>query len=327
MACQSETRFEPVDNLASLLSHTHLISESSTKIHRESTNPQRLNIRRKDGIDLFIRDVLDQDLNVARGDEMLRPSHPCFDIARDYARKWGISDQAVNNLVELACGYLKFPVLILLNPSPKHETLGFAEMVGVCGTLDWIQKTLEDINLTLADVIILDICPLLSDGCIEAIGKEKEKKKQAMYEAYDVTWQMLDMIRPNIIVSCQCSTQYVEWGDCGHPIALSLCSSMVGARTGQIRKTDVKGHTIYVVQAYHPGGFLNYPNHEDPDGVRLRKLLHRLYLPCASWKEKQNPIDALIVALDNHIDAINKSTLAIESWTLEMEHNRAMESL
>jgi len=82
----------------------------------------------EDEIYRVIRDVLTQDLET-ENNEMICPDHPCFDISREYARRWRISDQAIDNHIRLACGYLKFPVMMLLNPSPSHERFSFDEMV------------------------------------------------------------------------------------------------------------------------------------------------------------------------------------------------------
>jgi hypothetical protein len=82
--------------------------------------------------------------------------------------------------------------------------------------LKWIHETLECTNPTLEDNIILDICPLSSDPCIKDMNEEE--KNQAMYEAYEVTREMLKMIKLDIVVSCQCSIKLKTWrADCFSP--------------------------------------------------------------------------------------------------------------
>jgi hypothetical protein len=90
---------------------------------------QLFDVRCIDGIDQVIRVVLPLDLKVARSDKMLLPDHPCSDLVRKDAQRWHISDQAVDNLIHLACGYLKFLIMMLLNPSPNHELLSLYEMI------------------------------------------------------------------------------------------------------------------------------------------------------------------------------------------------------
>ena len=178
---------------------------------------------------------------------------------------------------------------MLLNPSSNHETLGFDEMVQECNTLVWIRGVLREIGLTLADVIILDICTLLDDYRIKRM--DEDKKYRAMYEAFNVTQEMLQMIKPNIIVSCQCSSSGIKWGGGTHEIAKKLCSSVWRAEHGQVKETYIEGHKIHVVQAYHPGSFLNHRSREDPNGERLKRLLLRVYRPCG-WKLERNDVEA-----------------------------------
>ena len=288
---------EPLDDVASLLSRMHLDNRPTA-----TTALRRLNLPLpEDGIYRVIRDVLTQGLETENNNEMIRPDHPCFDKSWKYARRWRISNQAIDNHIRLACGYLKFPVMMLLNPSPNHETLSLDEMVRECKTLVWIRGILREIGLTLADVIILDICTLLDD---RHIGKmDEDEKDRAMYEAYNVTWEMLQMIKPKITVSCQCSSSDNKWGGGTHEIAKELCSSVRRAERGQVKETYIEGRKIHVVQAYHPGGFLNYSNHEDPNGECLKRLLLRVYRPCG-WELKRKGVEAKVASMNNLINEL-----------------------
>jgi len=167
--------------------------------------------------------------------------------------------------------------------------------------LVWIQGVLREIGLTLAEVIILDICTLLDDCHIR--GMYENEKDRAMYEAYNVTREMLQMIKPKIIVSCQCSTFNIKWGGGTHEIARKLCSSMRGAENGEVNETYIEGHKIHVVQAYHPGGFLNHSSREDPNGERLRRLLLRVYRPCG-WELKWKEVEAKVASMNNFINEL-----------------------
>ena len=292
-ACPINSESQPIGDLTTQLSRTHIDPRPSTEEHQPAIVTAT---QRNDAIDPVIREVLTRELKAA-GSEKLLPNHPCFDLARQYAKKWHISDEAVTSHIELACGYLKFPVIMLLNPAPTHEYLPFDKMVDACKTLRWIEDVLYGIGLQLADVIILDTCTLLSNDRIRQFGKQgRRKKEQAISEAYDVTQKMLKMIKPNIIVSCQCSTSFSDWGAGGHVIARELCSSIEGARAREVRKVNLSGHTINVVQAYHPSGFLNRKGHHDPFGKLLKELFQRLYFPCSNWKSQH---DMALVASGN----------------------------
>jgi hypothetical protein len=53
---------------------------------------------------------------------------------------------------------------MLLNPSWQHEDLPFNKMVQKCPTLMWLETIFQRLGLDLADIIILDMCTLLSDS-------------------------------------------------------------------------------------------------------------------------------------------------------------------
>jgi hypothetical protein len=291
-ASSVDSESQAIDDLTTRLSRTFLNTTRSTEAHQLATVT---GTQRKDAIDQVITSVLTQDLRAA-GSGKLLPDHPCFDHVRQYARKWHISDEAVNSNIKLACGYLKFPVIMLLNPAPKHESLPFDTMVARCRTLRWIEDVLLGIGLSLADVIILDICPLLSNDRIKQLDEEgRGRKQQALSEAYDVTQKMLEMIQPSIVISCQCSTSWSGWVAGGHVIARELCSSMKTARAREVKAVTVGDHKINVVQAYHPSGFLNRNRrgHQDLGGQLLKVLFQRLYIPCSNWKNQH--IMALVV--------------------------------
>ena len=121
--------------------------------------------------------------------------------------------------------------------------------------LRWIEDVLRDIGLELADVIILDACTLLSNDYIKELAR-LGRKDEAISEAYDVTQKMLQMLKPNIILACQCSTSFPKWDTGGHVVARELCSSMQRAKNKEVRKVTINDHIINVVQAYHPSSFL-----------------------------------------------------------------------
>jgi hypothetical protein len=284
------SKYESVDELVdvtNLLSRTHLGLGHLSKEPRSSAVKAT---QYKAPLDQVLHEVLPRDLKVA-GSEKLLPNHPCFEPARRYAKKWQISDYALDSHIKLACGYLKFPVILLLNPAPNHESLPFDQMVDECKTLRWIQDVLHGIGLDLADVMILDACTLLSNDYIKDLEKEGKKiKEQALSEAYDVTQKMLEMIKPNIIVSCQCSTSFSsKWGRSWHVVSRELCSSIRGAKEREVKKVNIGGQTVNVVQAYHPSSFLRLNRdkaHHDPFGRLLKDLLQRIYIPCATWQSQ-----------------------------------------
>jgi hypothetical protein len=287
--CARSATYDPlsIDDLTTQLSQTRIGTRQSTKRYGYTLATVS---DQADAIRHVIEEVLAQDLKAARG-ERFQPDHPRFQFARQYAKKWAISENAVQSHIKLACGYLKFPIILLLNPAPTHEDLPFDQMVKKCKTLRWIEDVLREIGLELADVIILDACTLLSNDYINKLAGEG-RKEEALSEAYDVTQNMLEMLKPNIILSCQCSTSFSDWSTGGHLIARELCSSLKRAKNKEVRKVTINDHIINVVQAYHPSSFLRLNSggrrkHHDPSGELLKGLFDRVYLPCAVWKGQQ----------------------------------------
>jgi hypothetical protein len=283
-----------LEDLAGKFSDIHLNQRPSTK----DTQPIPPSApSRHDAINEVVQEVLTRNLKTP-GNKKLLPTNPVFNLARKFARRWGIPDEAVNSHIKLACGYLKFPVILLLNPAPTHESLPFDKMVAECKTLQWIQDVLNGIGLELADVIILDACTLLGDSRIDLL-ETKGKKERAMVDAYDVTQEMLKVIQPNIILSCQCSTSFPRWSAGGHVIAQQLCSSMPSARAGVVKKVSLDKRTINLIHAYHPSGFLNNKGvekaHYDTLGSLLKGVFQTVYFPCANWKS-QNLIAKLALS-------------------------------
>jgi hypothetical protein len=302
--------------LADLIGRLFIDERPSTQYYRPapvSAPPRR------DAIDEVVQDVLTRDLKTL-GNEKLLPTNPIFDRARQFARRWDISDEAVDSHIRLACGYFKFPVILLLNPAPTHEFLPFDQMVDECKTLRWIEDVLYGIGLELGDVIILDACTLLGSDRIKELGREgKRIKEEAMAEAYDVTQEMLRLIQPNIILSCQCSTSFPDWspGRGGHVIAQQLCSSIKSAKDREVKKVLLNERTVKVIQAYHPSGFLNNmgnrKKHYDTFGDLLKGVFRTVYFPCGNWKSQHLIATRALSNTTKYIEAPANNSMAKET--------------
>jgi hypothetical protein len=291
---QNDSSGKTADHLADLIGQLSF-SETRTRIDQRPPTPgYRLAPVSppppQDPIDEVVEEVLTRDLKKP-GNKKLLPTDPIFNLAHEFAERWDISDEAVDSHIKLACGYLKFPAILLLNPAPTHEIMPYDEMVAGCKTLRWIEDVLYKIGLELEDVIILDACTLLGSDRIRELGREgKRKKERAMAEAYDVTQEMLRLIQPNIILSCQCSTSFPDWSAGGHVVARQLCSSIRSAQNREVKEVYLNGRTINVIQAYHPSGFLNNKGdrkaHHDTFGHLLEGVFRTVYFPCGNWKSQ-----------------------------------------
>ena len=95
-----------------------------------------------------------------------------------FCERWAIPLRAADNFVKLASGNPHFPVILLQNPSARHDQTDFEEMLVGCPTLDWLDKILSRQGLSLEhDIIVLDVCPLLSG--IWLSGKDDLVKKNS----------------------------------------------------------------------------------------------------------------------------------------------------
>ncbi|KAJ5917534.1 hypothetical protein N7466_011088 [Penicillium verhagenii] len=97
----------------------------------------------------------------------INESCPIYVAGRKFQIKYGISEASFQNWIKLLCGYLDFPVILLLNPS-GFDVSEYEEMVQQSPTLLWLKDNLEILNLELHDVIVLDTFPMVTDGLSES---------------------------------------------------------------------------------------------------------------------------------------------------------------
>lgn len=151
------------------------------------------------------------------------------------------------NFCKLLSGCLEFPAILLLNPSPLDH-LPFDEMLEGSSTLSWLQDVLQPMNLSIADIIIFDTFPMVTDDLMDRLSRE-DRHRFAL-DAFDLTLMCLRHIRPQVLISCQCSTRpsNPRWGFVDHAVARSLCSSVSNAREQRVRTVHIESHGIHVVQ-------------------------------------------------------------------------------
>jgi hypothetical protein len=195
--------------------------------------------------------VVEPNLCHLRELDRLTPDHPYFNQARAYWKKWDLPEESLSNFTRLLCGILDFPALLLLNPSPADD-MPFEQMVETSNTLSWLRETLEPLELTLRDIVVIDVFSMLTDDKMD--GLTGEPKSRAVREAFDLTHEFLRCFKPPAVISCQCATKpsHARWGFFQHPLALDLCSSVRGARGQRVETVSVEDHIIHVVQGFHP---------------------------------------------------------------------------
>lgn len=131
-----------------------------------------------------------------------------LELAQAFCTKWRIKKgRAAANLAALAAGYQHLPVILLLNPSKRHNIDGFTRMIDMCPTLCWIQDCLRTVGLSIDEVSILDVCPLLDDYLLGEMENEDPcMADRAVKDAFVLTRQLLRRIGPPGIICCQCAT-------------------------------------------------------------------------------------------------------------------------
>ncbi|KAI9035451.1 uncharacterized protein KD926_003477 [Aspergillus affinis] len=217
----------------------------------------------------------------------LEADDPYFQPARELWKRNGWDGEGLSNFIGLLCGILNFPAILLLNPS-EWDNLPWNDMIRESPTLSWLQRTLEPLGLTLRDIIIIDVFPLLTNTRMDAMGAQE--KQRVTNEVFNLTINFLRHFKPPVIISCQCATRgsHGRWGIVDNPLALSLCSSVDGARRQEVASMSVDEHRIRVVQAFHPMKILYEENlgaRSEYDQV-LRSILETVYRPCSAWRNR-----------------------------------------
>lgn len=337
---------DPVDGITSLLSKTHIqnsaqldlfasTSRASQFVQNSIAQPDQLKLPTQ--AESLVQSVLQTQLENGRNNMILKAEHECFASAKILRSHWNIGAEAFRNFIGLACGNLKFPIILLQNPANLHDEPSLVEMIKTSPTLSWLEVQLEYIGLKMTDVIILDVCPLLSANDLSQM--DEGLKVEAIEEAYRVTEDILAQLKPDIVISCQCatrgppdwSTDSNSWPRAFNDVARELASSVKGAHYGKTKIVKVKDHEINVIQGFHPMHVLRlkkgsavFNNNERV----LTSLLQLAYNPCATWQREQELLtsielthatlrstvkcfhenmESIHIAMENMIDPLNIS--------------------
>ncbi|KAL4756086.1 uncharacterized protein BDW70DRAFT_164825 [Aspergillus foveolatus] len=205
---------------------------------------------------------------------------------RRFQQKWGILEESFLNWKTLLSGWMEFPAVMLLNPSPLDH-IPFQDMVEMSDTLSWLQETLAGMHLSIDDVIIFDMFPMLRKDLLEATEQEgRAKRDELVQESFALTRASLALVRPRVLISCQCCTKpdNETWGFFDNKLARQLCSSLEGARTGRIQRLDVDEHQIQVVHGIHPNYVLKH--RPELESVLLSRFA-QIFKPYGVWKSRR----------------------------------------
>ena len=205
----------------------------------------------------------------------------CIGLAWDFIERWEIPVLALVNFLELASGNPSLPVIMLLNPTNDSEKLPFHDMIQKSRTLGWVSGVLGALGLGLSDVVVLDVCPLLSESRLSIIGDLK--RAEALDQAYNLTEAVLKSLNPRTIISCQCKTNDRKWNPSSNALAIGLCSSLEKAKTYRPEVMSIDENAIQVVQGFHPMFFL-YADDDDYKywGAILENMFRMAFSSCSS---------------------------------------------
>lgn len=219
----------------------------------------------------------------------IREDHECFELESvvSFREKYKIDldGNPWKNFKRLLCGYQDLPLIILQNPTRKH-VLDYEEMKK-CPTLQWISDVLGEIGLNLEDVVIMDICSLLSDDDLDRMGKDSQGTWDAVEKSYAMVEDMLEFLKPSLVLSCQCVTRLGQrkriggrlkttWAPADNSLAKTLCSSQKDITRGTTKKIKIGSNSTVCVYGVHPRR-LKFKDTMIPE---LRGAFKDVFVPC-----------------------------------------------
>ncbi|KFG84000.1 hypothetical protein MANI_030282 [Metarhizium anisopliae] len=238
-----------------------------------------------------VAEILKRELISQQKLELITENHVCFHPLKTFGEVWNIHKTALKNFVTLLCGYLQFPFILLQNPCKTH-TLDYEEMLRRSPTLSLLSVALYEIGLTLDEVPTFDICSLFSDEDLSQM--DEENRDRAVEESYALVEGVLRILRPRIVIVCQCVTNQGKWksGQDGeklwswkparNPLARELCSSLTAFRNYEVQEVSLGNHVIYAVKGRHPIGVIRYDDEDGGGRLKFQALIRQMFVPCAN---------------------------------------------
>jgi hypothetical protein len=254
---------------------------ASLKVQDQSDNNQNLGTafnNKRQNRSWIIENIVLPSIQSAPDLDFITVDHECFVIAEEFRKRWErwITDYAWYNFVLLLCGCRQFPLLLLQNPTKTHNKV-YEEMIK-CPTIDWINEAFESIGLMPNVVPVLDICSFFSNEELRLMDEETELC--AIKEAFELTERIIKILRPSVIISCQCwSWRYSE----SNMLPWLLSSSEKATCNSEAFLVRLGEEDIWVVNGFHPMT-LKYRNDENLEKV-LKALFRDMYTPYVSMHD------------------------------------------
>lgn len=281
------------------------------------------NSEQSKNLEIIISEELQPKLRQAFNGSFIEKDHEFFLHSKIFCRKWGLPNRNLENYTKLLCGNLLFPVLLLQNPCKLHDEDYDTMMTSP--TFSWLRIRIEAAGLTLEDLVVVDVFPLLDDRRLQTMTETN--KLTALREAFDLTLKFFEVFRPSIVISCQCATRNSE-----DPDARSLCSSVKGARTMGVEQRCISQVSIHLVKGFHPCYILRHGDQieaEDRSQV-LEKILRTAYDPCgrwqARWEEDRRAAQTLVSAKERVKEEFDFFLKLVQSYK-EAEENARLRGI
>ncbi|KAL4781041.1 hypothetical protein BJX76DRAFT_363898 [Aspergillus varians] len=284
-------RSDPLYGFITGLSLTDMIGIGPVEAEPGLDNPFEAYLQEKSGersvrsLDELARDVIPQHLAQLRQTRrfLLNETDDLYTHARRFQEKYGVSEASFLNWSKLLSGWIDFPAVLLLNPSSWGH-LPADEMVEASSTLSWMRHALQQTQLTLTDVILLNMLPMVTNELLKSV--EQKDRPELVQDTFTLAIESLRYIQPRLLISCQCSAKSdnEQWSVVDNDLGQGLCSSVAGAQLQHVHTVDIGGHTMQVVQGIHP----HYVVRHRPE---LHQLLERLFVKVfqqfGEWKSQR----------------------------------------
>lgn len=205
----------------------------------------------------------------------------------------GLDSNQWKNFKRLLSGCQDLPFIILQNPTNAH-IYEYDEMKK-CPTLQWISDVLTEIGLTLEDIVIVDICSLLSENDLKQMASKDsegpQRKDDAVERSYGMVEDILKCLKPSVVISCQCATLGTRerltsggavertWEPAKNMLAGCLCSREYHAKRGWTKNIRIGTHYSLMVYAVHPRRLC----FEQSMIPVLRGIFKDVFVPCMAW--------------------------------------------
>lgn len=310
---------ESVDSFENILNADP--KDFDTAPHRPSDSSQssaQSQTEVKTDLQRLISDHLKQSLEKQNSWETQTRNHvPYLTFAGHVKEKYAFPTEAFENFMRLLCGCTDFPVIIL--PIAKRDHLPYDKMIAETPALRWLQDCLQCHGLSLDDVMILDLLPMLSEAWLNE--SDEDTRDNAIDDAFQLTRQLLQDLKPSIILSCRsvattCYDDYKRGGVLTDLLIVHPCSSIYTAEKQKV--TELQSFPFcHIIHGFHPDAIWDK---KDDDRVRVERILadilREVYAPCGDFKrlQRQRTKDGFPDASHKLDDAAHALLLAMSRY-------------